>query len=117
MSLEDILSELKAERPAPSASWEPGHAPWGILNRDHKWSAADKEASMTLNLSRYEAYWLWCRLEVHLRSYEAVEWSEMKEVLQCVLKKIETISTPISEAIIMETLTGSSEAEATQVKL
>ena len=106
MSLEDILSELKAERPAPSPSWEPGHAPWGILDRDHKWSAADKEASMSLSLSKYEVYWLWCRLEVHLRSYEAMEWSEIKEVLQCLIKRLEEISKNTSELTTTPTSPG-----------
>lgn len=106
MSLEDILSELKAERPASSVTLEPGCAPWGILSDDHKWSAADKEPSIELNLSRYEAYWLWWRLSVHLKTYEALEWSEMKGVIQCLIQKIESSSkgscepatTPISPA-------------------
>ena len=106
MSLEDILSELKAERPASSVTLEPGCAPWGILSTDHKWSAADKEPSIDLNLSRYEAYWLWWRLNVHLKTYEAMEWSEMKEVLQCLMKRLEEISKNTSEAATTPTSLG-----------
>jgi hypothetical protein len=51
-------------------------------------SEADKLPSYSLALSEYERYWLECRIDVHLRSYEAVEWSELKEVLQSILTKL-----------------------------
>lgn len=106
MSLEDVLAELKADRPASAVIQEPGYGPWGILSVDHSWSAADKEPSINLPLSKYEAYWLWWRLKVHLKSYEALEWCEMKEVLQCLMKRLETHSKSISEPSTTPTSLG-----------
>ena len=95
MSLEDIIDELKAESPAHPLQEEPGYGPWGIMEGHDKWSAEDKAPGyINLPLSKYEAYWLWWRLRVHLKSYYMVEWSEMKEVLECLIQRISTLSTP-----------------------
>jgi hypothetical protein len=92
--LGDILDDLKqaVPVPAPVRGWSGGDA--SSLSTAFQgpnkafFSEADKLPSYLLALSEYERHWLECRIEVHLRSYEAVDWSEMKEVLQTVLTKL-----------------------------
>lgn len=55
-----------------------------------QWTEDDKtKVWHDLALTRYEHYWLMWRLRVHLRSYEQVEWSEMKDVLTKILTRLE----------------------------
>lgn len=89
MDLGDIIDELRAERPSLDISG--GMA--DPLEKPIKWTAEDKVQNLTLILSKYEAHWLMWRLKVHLRSYEALEWSEMKEVLECLVMRIQSLST------------------------
>jgi hypothetical protein len=91
--LDDILSELRQEHYSPLKQAEPGYGPWGLMEGHKVWSVEDKQPSLSLALSKYEAYWLWWRLKVHLRTYENFEWSEMKEVLECLIQRISTLST------------------------
>jgi len=89
MDLGDILDSLKSER-------RPLEASQGLadpLEDTITWTEADKQPCIMLPLSKYEAHWLYWRLKVHLRSYEAMEWSEMKEVLECLVKRISSLST------------------------
>lgn len=88
--LGDILDDLK--QAAPVRGWSGGDA--SSLStafqgpNEELFSEADKLPSYLLALSEYERHWLECRIAVHLTSYEAVDWSEMKEVLQAVLTKL-----------------------------
>lgn len=91
MDLGNILDEIKATKPSKVQD-EPGYGPFGVLDNHNKWSVEDKLPSLQLELSRYEAHWLWWRLKVHLKSYESMEWSEMKEVLECLMKRISSLS-------------------------
>lgn len=86
MSLDEILDELSHEStPVPKRQLQEEPLP--------EFTDADKQISLSLPLSRYELHWLHWRLVVHLRSYEALEWSEMKEVLQCLVKRTSSILT------------------------
>ena len=100
--LSDLLDEIKAERPARS---EPNEAFDDPICGKALWSPQDKLPSISMELSKYEAHWLYWRLQVHLRSYEAMEWSEMKEVLECLTKRISSILTaktsPTADASIL----------------
>ena len=90
--LGDILAELKASEPVPGKDstylancrlYPALDIPTGTA-----FSGADRIPTMQLSLSEYERFWLECRISVHLRSYEALEWSELKEVLEGVLVKL-----------------------------
>jgi hypothetical protein len=81
--LNDILNEIgkstEPSRPRPDLAIAP------------RWTEADKQKSFSLQLSKYELYWLMWRIEVHLRSYEDTEWSEMKDVMMGLLKELKEI--------------------------
>jgi hypothetical protein len=54
------------------------------------WTHDDKTKIIaTLPMTKYQLHWLMWRIRVHLRSYEAFEWSEMKDVLTVILKQLE----------------------------
>lgn len=94
--LDDILDEIQAEQPRTPAS-----RAGKVLHRlypdldlpavEPRWRPEDKQPSHTLILSEYERHWLACRIQVHLKSYELFEWSEMKAVLQEILKRLEAL--------------------------
>jgi hypothetical protein len=92
LDLDSILDELKQESHS-SIKHEPGYGPWGLMEGHTGWSPEDKQPFIQLSLSKYEAYWLWWRLKVHLKTYEHFEWCEMKEVLECLITRISTLST------------------------
>lgn len=92
--LDDILDEIQAEQPrqvARSTSNRAETFSYGDELRTARWSPEDKLPSYSLPLSEYERSWLVTRIQVHLKSYEHYEWSEMKDVLQTVLKRLETL--------------------------
>lgn len=93
--LDDILDEIQAEQPHKVARAMSSRAEtfcYGDELRTARWSHEDKLPSYSLPLSEYERRWLVTRIQVHLRSYEHYEWSEMKDVLQTVLKRLETLA-------------------------
>ena len=93
--LDDILDEIQAEQPRQVARSTSNRAEtfcYGDELRTARWSPEDKLPSYSLPLSEYERRWLVTRMQVHLRSYEHYEWSEMKDVLQTVLKRLEALS-------------------------
>ena len=95
MDLEDLLDEIKAERPATplrAAATRSETFSYGDALRTARWKPEDKLPSHVLELSEYERSWLVTRIAVHLRSYEHYEWSEMKDVLQTVLKRLEALA-------------------------
>ena len=54
------------------------------------WSLEDKtETICHIGLTKYQLHWLMWRIKVHLRSYEPMEWSEMKQVLEQILVMLE----------------------------
>lgn len=92
--LDDILDEIQAEQPRQVARSTSNRAEtfcYGDELRTARWSPEDKLPSYSLPLSEYERRWLVTRMQVHLRSYEHYEWSEMKDVLQTVLKRLEAL--------------------------
>ena len=95
MSLDDILGDIQAEQPRATprvASNRRETFCYGDELRTARWSPEDKLPSYSLPLSEYERRWLVTRMQVHLRSYEHYEWSEMKDVLQTVLKRLEALT-------------------------
>lgn len=83
--LKDILKNIgakeKTERKAALVS---------IAEEEIRWTVSDKtDVLCTINLTKYQLYWLMWRIRVHLKSYENFEWSEMKDVLQSVLTMVE----------------------------
>ena len=92
--LDDILDEIQAEQPRQVVRTMSRLAEtfsYGDELRTARWSPEDKLPSYSLPLSEYERSWLVTRIQVHLRSYEHYEWSEMKDVLQTVLKRLEAL--------------------------
>lgn len=92
--LDDILDEIQAEQPRQVVRSTSSRAEtfcYGDELRTARWSPEDKLPSYSLPLSEYERRWLVTRMQVHLRSYEHYEWSEMKDVLQTVLKRLEAL--------------------------
>lgn len=92
--LDDILDEIQAEQPRQvvrSMSRLAETFSYGDELRTARWSPEDKLPSYSLPLSEYERSWLVTRIQVHLKSYEHYEWSEMKDVLQTVLKRLEAL--------------------------
>ena len=95
MGLDDILDDIQAEQPRATprvASNRSETFCYGDELRTARWSPEDKLPSYSLPLSEYERRWLVTRMQVHLRSYEHYEWSEMKDVLQTVLKRLEALT-------------------------
>ena len=93
--LDDILDEIQAEQPRQVVRSMCSRAEtfsYGDELRTARWSPEDKLPSYSLPLSEYERRWLVTRMQVHLRSYEHYEWSEMKDVLQTVLKRLEALT-------------------------
>jgi hypothetical protein len=79
--LKDLNVKEKPERKAVLLS---------VADEDIKWSYDDKTLNIaTLQMTKYELYWLMWRIRVHLRSYEATDWSEMKDILTVILKRLE----------------------------
>lgn len=92
--LDDILDEIQAEQPRQVVRTMSSRAEtfsYGDELRTARWSPEDKLPSYSLPLSEYERSWLVTRIQVHLKSYEHYEWSEMKDVLQTVLKRLEAL--------------------------
>ena len=92
--LDDILDEIQAEQPRQVVRSMCSRAEtfsYGDELRTARWSPEDKLPSYSLPLSEYERSWLVTRIQVHLKSYEHYEWSEMKDVLQTVLKRLEAL--------------------------
>lgn len=95
MDLDDLLDEIKAEQPKPVPRTMSARAEtfsYGDHLRVARWKPEDKLPSHVLELSEYERTWLITRIQVHLKSYEHYEWSEMKDVLQSVLKRLEVLA-------------------------
>lgn len=93
--LDDILDEIQAEQPRQAVRSMSARAEtfsYGDELRTARWLPEDKLPSYSLPLSEYERSWLVTRIQVHLRSYEHYEWSEMKDVLQTVLKRLEALA-------------------------
>ena len=93
--LDDILDEIQAEQPRQAVRSMSARAEtfsYGDELRTARWSPEDKLPSYSLPLSEYERSWLVTRIQVHLKSYEHYEWSEMKDVLQTVLKRLEALA-------------------------
>lgn len=84
-NLRDVLKAVEAkEKP------ERKDALLAIAEEDVKWSYGDKnDYVITVLMTKYELHWLMWRVRVHLRSYDAMEWSEMKDVLTTILKRLE----------------------------
>ena len=83
--LKSLLKEVGAKEKT-----ERKEALTGIAEEAIKWSTEDKtKVICSLNLTKYQLYWLMWRIKVHLKSYEHFEWSEMKDVLQSVLVMLE----------------------------
>jgi hypothetical protein len=79
--LKDLQVKEKPERKATLLS---------VAQEDIKWNYEDKTVNIaTLSMTKYQLYWLMWRVRVHLRSYDAMEWSEMKDVLTIILKQLE----------------------------
>lgn len=93
--LDDILDEIQAAQPRQVVRTMSSRAEtfsYGDELRTARWSPEDKLPSYSLPLSEYERSWLVTRIQVHLKSYEHYEWSEMKDVLQTVLKRLEALA-------------------------
>lgn len=84
LDLKDLLKAVVKEKP------ERKEALLAIVEEDVKWSYSDKnDYVVTVLMTKYELHWLMWRIRVHLRSYNAMEWSEMKDVLTTILKRLE----------------------------
>jgi len=83
--LKDILKKVKVdekvERKATLIQAVESHPTWTLKDKT--------EAVCNIALTRYQLHWIRCRIRVHLRSYEALEFSEMKTVLNEVLVLME----------------------------
>ena len=61
-----------------------------VAEENIQWTYEDKtKIAGVLPLTKYQLHWLMWRIRVHLRSYEQIEWSEMKDVLTDILKLLE----------------------------
>jgi hypothetical protein len=93
MDLGDILDEIKAESPRPSGSATylvpenylglPGDSDLMAQPMPSK----DDMSTVIITLTAYEAWWLEWRLRVHLRSYRAMEWRKLNDVLTQIINK------------------------------
>ena len=93
MELGDLLNEIQAERKLSPTTSDQGER-FPDLARpagEPQWTPDDHQPKYTLQLSEYERYWLVWRLTVHLRSYRQYEWSEMKDSLTTILKRLEAL--------------------------
>src|SRR5574337_61073 len=77
MDLSEILDSIKSETPI-----EERHNPYDSMPKAPAWSDTQKlTRDVGLQLSEFQAYWLYWLVETQLRGYHSYEWSEMKEAL------------------------------------
>ena len=111
MALDDLMNIMDSLQAAP-AEPKATHVRYPALALPEQlpqWLPADYVVDKQLVLSRYQLYWLKWRMIVHLRSYEAMEWSEMKEVLEQVIKLIEGVENGNRTTNELPTVAGTSE--------
>lgn len=106
--LKSILKDIKVEEKA-----ERKRALIGIVEENIVWSGADKlEPIIHLSLTKYQLYWLMWRVRVHLKSYEHFEWSEMKDVLEVILAKLEEEWTKCQSTVALDVEESTSNGPA-----
>ena len=93
MALDDLMNIMDSLQAAPAAS-RPKDEVYALYPAlalplvKPEWQPADHIPKHVLWLSEYQRHWLEWRLMVHLRSYEAMEWSEMKQVLTDIVAQL-----------------------------
>ena len=96
MALDDLMNIMDSLQAAPVVS-RPKDEVYALYPAlalplvKPEWQPADHIPKHILWLSEYQRHWLEWRLIVHLRSYEAMEWSEMKQVLTDILAQLKGI--------------------------
>ena len=108
LALKDILKAV-----APKEKVERKQTLIAVAEEQINWNLQDKSEIMYhLPLTKYQLYWLKWRIIVHLRCYNQFEWSEMKDVLEIILKQLEgewekchqpSIDAPIASPTIPQT--------------
>lgn len=105
MDLSEILDSIKSETPI-----EERHNPYDSMPKAPAWSDTQKlTRDVGLQLSEFQAYWLYWLVETQLRGYHSYEWSEMKEALQCV-KQTMLSDSRIGTLLMARSCTGAEQS-------